>query len=112
MHIHTKDWEIVLSVFRQHDNDRVLTGAVSEYHAVKGVNMIKTVRSFFIVELRTSLPHKLPDSEYSDRRQAEVARKVLIKMHPKARIREQEALYDLRQPEELLRYKAHLLRLK
>ena len=74
--------------------------------------MIKAVRSFFIVELRASLPRRLSDSEYSDRDEAEVAHKVLLKMHPYARIRQQEAFYDLNKPEELERYKAHLLRLR
>ncbi len=74
--------------------------------------MIKTVRSFFIIELRASLPHKLTDREYFDLSEAEVAHRILLKMYPKSRIREQETLYDLSKPEELARYKAHLLRLK
>ncbi len=73
--------------------------------------MIKTVKSYFIVDVLEALTYKLTASEYSNRADAETACRQLIDAYPEARIREQQSIYDLSKPEDVRRYEAHLKRL-
>ncbi len=73
--------------------------------------MIKTVRSFFIVDVLEALTYRLTASEYHNRADAETAFRQLVDAYPEARIREQQSIYDLSKPEDVKRYEAHLKRL-
>ena len=73
--------------------------------------MIKTVKSYFIVDVLEALTYRLTAVEYANRADAETAYKRLIEEYPEARIREQQTSYDLSKPEDVSRYEAHMKRL-
>ena len=74
--------------------------------------MLKTIKSFFIVDVLEAMSYKLTPTEYSNRKDAEAAFEELRELYPDSRIREQQTIYDLTDPEDLRRYEEHLKRLR
>ena len=73
--------------------------------------MLKTVISYYVVDVLEALSYKLTPVEYARREDAEAAYRDLSKKFPDSRIREQQTIYDLSDPEDSKRYEAHLKRL-
>ncbi|MEA3412136.1 MAG: hypothetical protein U9R74_11445 [Pseudomonadota bacterium] len=73
--------------------------------------MLKTVKSYFIVDVLESMIYKLVQEEFSSVRDAEDAQRRMCHFYPDSRVREQRTIYDINNPDELTRYEAHMSRL-
>ena len=73
--------------------------------------MLKTVKSYFIVDVLESMIYKLVPDEFSSLGDAEHAQRRMCHFYPDSRVREQRTIYDINDPDELSRYEAHISRL-
>lgn len=73
--------------------------------------MLKTVKSYFIVDVLESMIYKLVPDEFSSRSDAEEAQRRMCHFYPDSRVREQRTIYDINNPEDLSRYEEHVSRL-